>query len=93
MIMSVGYKHYVKSFQICRRKTCAVLTETLAMKVKPGSCIKPNAKIIYKICNSAVNHSVIYHTSGGVTYPNATIKKTGLDEQSEDPINPYISTS
>ena len=93
--MSVGYKPYVKSevFRMCRRKTCAVLTATPAMKVKPGSSIKPNADIIYIICNSAVNQSVVIDNSGGVTYPNAAIKKTGLDQQSEYPIDPYISTS
>ena len=92
--MTVGYKPYRSEvFRMCRGETRVVLTETPPMKVKPGSSIKPNADIIYMICNSVVNHSVIIDTSGGETYPNATIDKTGLDQQSENPINPYISTS
>ena len=54
MIMSVGYKPYVKSevFRMCRRETCVVLTGTPAMmKVKLGPKFKPNADIIYIICN------------------------------------------
>jgi methyl coenzyme M reductase subunit C len=78
---------------MCRRKKCAVLTETPVMKVKPGSSITPNAEITYKICNSAVNHSVIIDASGSGTYPNAAINKTGLDEQSEDPIDPNRSAA
>ena len=95
MIMSVGYKPYIKSevFRMCRRKTCVVLTTIPAMKAKPRLSIKPNADIRYIICNSTVNHSVIIDTSGGVTYPNAAINKTGLDEQNEDPIGSYRSTS
>jgi hypothetical protein len=61
--MIVGYKPYFKSvvFRMCRRNTCAVLTEISAMKVKPGS---PNVEIVYKTCDSAVNYSVIINASG-----------------------------
>jgi hypothetical protein len=95
MIMSVGYKPCVQSLVLgmCRKKAGAVLTETPAMKVKPGSRNTPKAEIPYKICDRPVSHSVIIDASGSGTYPNAAINETGLDEQSEDPINPHRSTS
>ena len=51
--MTVGYKLYVRSevFRMCRGETRVVLTETPSIKVKPGSSTKPNADIIYIICN------------------------------------------
>ena len=78
---------------VCRRNTCAVLTETSAMTVKPGSGNAPDVEIQYKICNSVVNPFASIEASGGGTYPNEAIYKTGLDEQSEDPIDPYKSPS
>jgi hypothetical protein len=95
MIMSIGYKPCVHSLvlRMHRKKTCAVLTETPAMKVKPGSRNTPKAKIPYKICDCPVSHSVIIDTSGSGTYPNTAINESRLDEQSENPINPHRSTS
>ena len=78
---------------MCRRKTCAVLTEINAMTVKPGSGNAPDVEIQYKICNCAVNTSASFDASGSETYPNAAIYKTRLDEQGEDPIDPHDSPS
>jgi hypothetical protein len=73
----------------------AVLTEinnkTASMTVKPGSGNTWNAEITYKICNFSVTASA--DASGSETYPNAAINKTGLDEESEDPIDPHRCTS
>jgi hypothetical protein len=77
----------------CAVETCAVLTETNAMVVKPGDGKTPNVEIQYKICNSAVNPSPSIKASGSGTYPNAAINNTGLDEQSKDPIGPDKFTS
>jgi hypothetical protein len=41
----------------CVEETCAVLTETNAMVVKPGEGNTPNAEVQYKICNRVVNPS------------------------------------
>ena len=50
IIMSVGYKPYVKSvFRMCRRNTSTVLTETKTMGVKPGEGNKPIIEIQNKI--------------------------------------------
>jgi hypothetical protein len=73
--------------------TQVVLTETKTMTVKPGEGITPNVEIQYNICNSMVNPAASIWASGSGTYPNAAIKKTGLNEQSEYPINPDKSTS
>jgi hypothetical protein len=64
--MIVGYKPYVKLtvFRKCRRNTCAVLTATPAMKVKPGSRNTPNAEIVYITCDCAMNLSVTTDASG-----------------------------
>ena len=78
---------------MCRRNECAVLTETRAMTVKPGSGNAPEVEIQYKICNSLVNPSVSIEAPGRGTYPNAAIYNTGIDEQSEDPIDPHNSPS
>jgi hypothetical protein len=94
MIMSVGYKPYVKSeFRTCRSNTFEVLTATPAMAMKPGSRNTPKTEIAYKTCDSAVNHSVIFDASRSGTYPNTAINETGLDEQSENPIDLHRSTS
>jgi hypothetical protein len=77
----------------CVEETCAVLTEINAMAVKPGEGNRPNVEIKYKICNSVVNPSPSIMASGCGTYPNAAINKTGLDEQSKDPVDPNKSTS
>ena len=78
---------------VCGRNTCSALTETSAMEVKPGSGNAPDVEIQYKICNSVVNPSARIEASGSWTYPNEAIYKTGLDEQSEDPIDPHNSPS
>ena len=59
------------------------------MVVKPGSGNFVDFEIQYKICNSAVIPSMSIYGSGSGTYPNAAINKTGLDQQSEDPIDPH----
>ena len=63
------------------------------MKVKPGENKKPNVEIQYKIWKSIVNPSARIAPEGSsVTYPNAAINKTRLDEQREDSIDPHKST-
>jgi hypothetical protein len=67
-----------------------------SMSAKPISDSTWNAEIKYKIYNhSAVNPSqaASIDVSGSGTYPNAAINKTGLDEQSKDPIDSHRSTS
>ena len=78
---------------VCRRKTYAVLTDTSAMKVKPGLGNAPDVEIQYKLCNSVVSPSASIEASGSGTHPNEAIYKTRLDEQSEDPIDPHKSPS
>ena len=63
------------------------------MTVKPGSGNRPAIAHQYKICHSLVNPSASIDTYGSRTYPNATINKTRLDEQREDPIDPQRSPS
>ena len=60
------------------------------MTVKPGSGNTRNAEIRYKICNQQYNEPFSAHRRfGSETYPKAAIDKTGLDEQSEDPLYPH----
>ena len=94
MTMSVGYKPYVKSAvsttEMCGKEH-AELTEAnskmASMTVNPGSGNTRNAEIRYKICNGMVNPSE--NNDALRTYPKAAINKTGLDEQSEDPLDPH----
>ena len=79
--------------RMCRKNTCAVLTETSAMMVKPRLGNAPDVEIQYKICNSVVNLSASIEASGSGAYPSAAINKPGLDEQREDPIDPHDSPS
>ena len=100
--MSVGYRPYINSVfsaqeNVQKEHNVAVLTEmnnkTASMTVNPGSGNTWNAEIKYKICNNVVNPSASIDASGSGTYPNTAINKTGLDEQSEHPIDPHRCTS
>jgi hypothetical protein len=54
--MSVGYIPYVTSaFRMWKRNICAVLTETIATSVNPGSGNLVDFEIQYRMCNSEVN--------------------------------------
>ena len=90
--MIVGYIPCVKSIFSARVKfwkdTCAVLTETNAITLKPGSGSRPAIAIRYKHCNSVVSPSARIDTSGSEIYQNAVRNKTRRDEQREDPIDP-----
>ena len=66
-------------------------SRTASMTVKPGSGNTRNAEIKYKICNGIRKYSASIRATK--TYPKATINKTGLDEQSEDPLDPDGYTS
>ena len=79
MIMSVEYRPCddISVFGTgakCVEEKCVVLTETNDMAVKPGSWIRPNAEIKYKICNSVVNPSVIIDASGEWDIPKCSNK-------------------
>ena len=79
MIMSVEYKpcddrSVFSTREKCIEEKCAVLTETNAMAVKPGSWIRSNADIKYKICNSVVNPSAIIYASGEWDIPKCSNK-------------------